>query len=257
MNNGDKKHILLIDDDTSLLVTLSDFLRFEGYEVTTAESGEQGLKKIARATPDLILLDMSMPGMGGIGFLKAISDEEGKPRYPVLVLTARANMAEFFANVDVDGFVAKPCSPEDLLMEVGRILFLRSGAGGEGERHAPAAARKVLLAEDDAAAAGRIRDALVEAGYVVTVAERGPDAIEQAILRRPDVLVIKQILSKMNGAAVAEMLHEMPNTQGIAVVLYDDTGSLVRESRPEGVARVVSSADPLAIAAAVQSVAAA
>ena len=100
-----KKTILLIDDDTSLLVTLSDFLRFEGYDVTTADSGEQGLKRLKTLEPDLIILDMSMPGMGGIGFLKEIS-VVGKPKHPVLVLTARANMAEFFADIDVDGRIA-------------------------------------------------------------------------------------------------------------------------------------------------------
>jgi len=255
MEEREKRKILLIDDDTSLLVTLSDFLRFEGYEVTTSESGEQGLKKIARSIPDLIILDMSMPGMGGIGFLKAISDEDGKPKYPVLVLTARANMAEFFANVDVDGFVAKPCSPEDLLMEVGRILFLRSGRSAEGERRQVAPARKVLLAEDDEEVARRVGEALTEAGFVVSTAGRGPDAIEQAILRRPDILVIKQILSKMNGDAVAEMLHEMPNTRDIAIVLYDDSGRLGSQSRPSGVSRVVLSSEPAALVTAVRAVA--
>ena len=145
-----KRRILLIDDDTSLLVTLSDFLRFEGYDVVTADSGEQGLRKLSRMPlPDLIILDMSMPGMGGVGFLKEISNAEGKPKYPVLVLTARANMAEFFANVEVDGFIAKPCDPNDLLMEVGRIIFLRRGLEEEKAVGSTAEKKKVLIAEDD------------------------------------------------------------------------------------------------------------
>jgi len=115
MQDREKRKILLIDDDTSLLVTLRDFLLFEGYEVATADSGEQGLKRLETFLPDLIVLDMSMPGMGGIGFLQRITRSDGAPRYPVLVLTARASMAEFFANVSVDGFIAKPCDPEDLL----------------------------------------------------------------------------------------------------------------------------------------------
>lgn len=132
MSDIAKRKILIIDDDASLLTTLSDFLSFEGYDIATADSGEEGLARLESLTPDLIILDMSMPGMGGVGFLKAISDARGKPSHPVLVLTARANMAEFFANVDVDGFVAKPCDPNDLLMEVARIIFLRSGGGAGG-----------------------------------------------------------------------------------------------------------------------------
>ena len=225
MNELEKRKILLIDDDTSLLTTLRDFLSFEGYEVTTAASGEQGLKVLDTLEPDLIILDMSMPGMGGIGFLKAVSDARGKPRFPVLVLTARANMAEFFANVDVDGFIAKPCEPGDLLLEVARIIFLRSGVGVEREAAAADRPLKVLLGEDDTLARTRIENALAKNGCKVQVTGRGPDVMEQAIMTRPDVIVLKQVLPGMNGDKVAEMLKLMPNTQNTPIILYDDTGS--------------------------------
>jgi len=250
--DNEKKTILLIDDDTSLLVTLSDFLRFEGYEVITAESGEQGLKRLQGLEPDLIVLDMSMPGMGGIGFLKEVS-VDGKPKHPVLVLTARANMAEFFADVDVDGFVAKPCAPEDLLMEVGRILFLRSGQ--EEQAAAKASPTKVLLGEDDAMVAAKIEECLEDEGMVVTLVEQGPEMIEQAILQRPDIILCKQVLSKMNGDAVADMLRAMPNARAIPFVLYDDSGRLKDDVRPRGVNQVVLSEDPNALLTAVKALA--
>jgi CheY-like chemotaxis protein len=248
--DNEKTTILLVDDDTSLLVTLSDFLRFEGYEVVTADSGEQGLKRLKALDPNLIILDMSMPGMGGIGFLKEIS-VDGKPKHPVLVLTARANMAEFFADVDVDGFVAKPCAPEDLLMEVGRILFLR--AGQEEDVSAASSPVKVLLGEDDAMLASKIEAELEGAGMLVSLVEQGPEVIEQAILQRPDVILCKQLLSKMNGDTVADMLKAMPNTRAIPVVLYDDTGHLKDDVRPTGVSHVVLSEDPKALLSAVKA----
>ena len=223
-----KSKVLLIDDDISLLLMLSDFLKFEGYDVTTADSGEQGLKRIERLDPDLIILDMSMPGMGGIGFLKAISDVDGKPRYPVLVLTARANMAEFFADVDVDGFIAKPCDTQDLLNEVGRIIFLRRGShpsvGRGGDR------RKVLLGEDDEVMLRKLVRGFTDAGYIVETASSGPELIERAIVGRPDAIVCRVVFRGMNGNVAAKMLKEMPNTQAIPVVLYDDTDSAGADS---------------------------
>lgn len=222
MDNQPRRKILLIDDDASLLVTLGDFLKFEGYEVVTADSGEQGLKRLKTMTPDLIVLDMSMPGMGGIGFLKEISSSQGKPIYPVLVLTARANMAEFFANINVDGFVAKPCDPDDLLMEVGRIIFLRSGVDESRGTGAPVPKRKVLLAEDDASVRERLKQALTEAGYLVDTVDNGPETLEKAIVQRPDAIMLKRVLTNMNGDAVARMLGEMPNTKNIPVILYDE-----------------------------------
>jgi len=234
MESRDKKTILLIDDDASLLVTLSDFLKFEGYQVLTADSGEQGLKRLEKVTPDLIILDMSMPGMGGVGFLREVSSSEGKPKYPVLVLTARANMAEFFANVDVDGFVAKPCDPEDLLMEVGRIIFLRSGDGPVSASKPRLGKKKVLLGEDDRMVNENLVLAFTDAGYSVETVFKGPEILEKAIVQKPDAIIVKLVLAGMNGDSVAGMLKEMPNTKDIPVILYDDTGAKVTDAKMTG-----------------------
>ena len=115
------KKILFVDDDPAILQTVGDRLQFEGFVVTKATSGEQALTLLKKMTPDLIILDISMPGMGGIKFLRAISDEQGRPRHSVLVFTARSNMEEFFSTVNVDGFVAKSDDPDKLLREIARI----------------------------------------------------------------------------------------------------------------------------------------
>lgn len=228
VNDKDRKRILLIDDDTSLLVTLSDFLSFEGYNVITADSGEEGLKALEEMPPpDLIVLDMSMPGMGGMGFLRSISTGSGRPAYPVLVLTARANMAEFFADVEVDGFVAKPCDPNDLLMEIGRIIFLRSGTMGEGA----AVEKKVLILGEDRELLNRnLTESLSQAGYMVHPAARGPEVIEKAILERPHAIVLRANLAGLAGKAVADMLKQMVGTRGVPVVIYEATESVSGES---------------------------
>jgi CheY-like chemotaxis protein len=223
MKTGDNKLILLIDDDTSLLLTLSDSLIHEGYEVVTANSGEEGLKQLEQCSPDLIILDMSMPGMGGVGFLREITDESGKPSHSVMVLTARANMADFFANVDVDGFIAKPCDPSDLLMEVGRIIFLRSSEKPVGDPTPPTRGGRILLGEDDPGVQLDITRVLENAGYSVDLASKGPQVLEHSVIDKPDVIVMKRVLQNMNGDAVAEMLGKMPSTQDIPVVLYDDS----------------------------------
>lgn len=253
-----RKQILLIDDDASLRRTLSDFLRFEGYDVIKADSGEKGLEKLKSCSPDLIILDMSMPGMGGVGFLKEIMDDDGKPGYPVLVLTARANMAEFFADVDVDGFIAKPCDPQDLLMEVGRIIFLRSGDGVEAVAGDKRKRRKLLLGEDDSKVSTRLREWFSSRDFIVEVVDKGPEVLERAIVSRPDAIVLKQILEGMNGKAVADMLGVMPNTKNIPVVIYDGTGMPLPEievnAASGGIAGTVESNEPADIQAVVERV---
>lgn len=239
-----KRSILLIDDNTSLLTALGDFLAFEGYDVTAAASGEEGLEKLESMTPDIIILDISMPGIGGIGFLKRISDAEGKPSCPVLVLTARANMAEFFEDVNVDGFIAKPCNPNKLLMEVRRIIFLRHG---EAVTKKTTSSITLLIGENDEDIAKRLSVAFDKKGYSVEVVQTGPEVVERAVTLKPDIVAVKMVLQNMNGKAVAEMLKMMPNTKDIPIVLYDNNSGatlpVISEKRVGGGIRAVVKSD--------------
>jgi CheY-like chemotaxis protein len=88
------KKILLVDDDPNICMMLGDFLMSEGYEISTVHSGEEALTILKQYKPDLIILDMGMPGMGGTGLLEHISAPTGYFPTPVLVLTARSEMAE-------------------------------------------------------------------------------------------------------------------------------------------------------------------
>jgi len=207
----------------SLLVTLGDFLSFEGYNVITANSGEKGLEKLKSFIPDVIILDMSMPGMGGIGFLDEISSKSGKPKYPVLVLTAKANMAEYFANVEVDGFIAKPCSPEDLLMEVSRIIFLRSGEAVEDFEYILVANslkdKRVLIVDTDSSFIEKLEESFEDEGAHAAVVKDGPEMIERAVLWEPEVIVASGVIDGIED--VISTLHMMPKCKNMPIVIYN------------------------------------
>src|SRR4029077_16070984 len=84
-----------------------------------------GLAKLEIFKPDLIILDMNMPRMGGLEFYQKISDQLNQPKYPVLVLTARANMETLFKELNIDGFMAKPFEVDNLLEEINIIIKKR------------------------------------------------------------------------------------------------------------------------------------
>ena len=247
-----KRKILLVDDDTSLLGTLGDFLESEGYAVSLAESGEAAMARLARSAPDLIVLDMSMPGMGGMGVLERIKNADGSMRYPVLVLTARAMMAEYFADKQVDGFIAKPCDPEDLAQEISRILFQKTS-----DPVVPTIepVTSVALAEPDKARHDRMRQALEVAGYDVCSLFTGPDLLESVVLSPPDIVVMRAVLPGQNAEVLAALLNGMSKTSEIPVVVYGAEPSDDGTSRGTGqVARQcvrLASEDPDAVVAAV------
>jgi len=116
------KTILLIDDEIDMQQLTKITLKARGYIVETANNGLEGLSKLETLKPDLIILDMNMPKLGGLGFYQKICNGQGHPLYPVLVLTARANLEQLLVQMNIDGFIAKPFEIDELLRKVDAII---------------------------------------------------------------------------------------------------------------------------------------
>jgi DNA-binding response OmpR family regulator len=213
-----KRKLLLVDDDPSLLTTLGDFLQFEGYEVIPASSGEEALVEMRSAQPDLIILDMGMPGMGGVGFLDRITNPDGSTLVPVLVLTARTSMAEYFADKQIAGFLSKPCDPADLLMEIGRVLFMSPPEIITMEQNKKV--RRVVVSDGDPALLGQLEQEFLKAGFEVVSVSNGFEAIEACIKFTPDALVMRLEQRELSSDEVLKMLHRLPHTRALKAVVY-------------------------------------
>lgn len=245
-----KRNILLVDDDASLLATLGDFLEMEGYGVHKAESGEKALAMLRVLRPDLIVLDMSMPGMGGMGVLEHLQQPDGSMRYPVLVLTARAQMAEYFADKQIDGFIAKPCDPEDLAMEVSRIIFQRGVVAPED---LVPASPVVLVGDPDAEQRELIAGVLRSDSCEVRTFDNGAALLEAAVLEPPGVVLMRLEMGDHNACVIASMLRNMPRTSDLPVIIYG-TGTEETDIEHAGVAdeikcKMLVSSDPQQLAA--------
>jgi DNA-binding response OmpR family regulator len=114
--------ILIVEDNANLAYGLRTGLEIEGYEVQVAEDGETGLERARRWSPDLVMLDLMLPGMDGYRVLKAL--REGGSEVPVLILTARGEEADKVLGfrLGADDYVTKPCGVLELLARVGALL---------------------------------------------------------------------------------------------------------------------------------------
>ena len=126
--------ILVIDDEPSITNLVSAYLKPEGYEVFTAADGNAGLKAARAFKPDLIILDLMLPGMDGIELLSRLRRESN---VYVIMLTARTEETDKIVGLSVgaDDYVTKPFSPRELVARVKaalRRLQIGSGTGGEG-----------------------------------------------------------------------------------------------------------------------------
>jgi two-component system response regulator MprA len=125
--------ILVVDDDPSLRQALKRALRLEGYDVELAAGGAEALDAIAADAPDLVVLDVAMPGLDGLDVSRRL--RSGGNRVPILMLTARDAIGDRVAGLDAgaDDYVVKPFALEELFARV-RALSRRSGAPDQRAR---------------------------------------------------------------------------------------------------------------------------
>ncbi len=125
--SSDTKRILVIEDNPDLAYGLRNNLEIEGYEVEVAKDGVKGLARARAARPDLVVLDLMLPGMDGFRVLRALR-EDGQGM-PVLILTARGEEADKVRGLRLgaDDYVTKPFGVLELLARI-EALFRRAAA---------------------------------------------------------------------------------------------------------------------------------
>ncbi len=128
----EEKKILVVDDEPDILEILAYNLRKEGFQVTTANNGEEGLKKAAEVKPDLIILDIMMPQMDGVEVCRNIRSRKEFDSTLIAFLTAREEDYSQIAALDVGGddYITKPIKPRVLMSRV-KALLRRAGKGDD------------------------------------------------------------------------------------------------------------------------------
>jgi len=119
---GTKRRVLVVDDEDNVTHLVSSALRFDGFETVTADNGTSALAKVAETDPDLIVLDVMMPGLDGLGVLQNL--RSAGSQVPVIFLTARDTANDRIAGLraGADDYVVKPFSVEELLARVHAVL---------------------------------------------------------------------------------------------------------------------------------------
>jgi two-component system phosphate regulon response regulator PhoB len=119
-----QKTILAVDDERDILELLKYNLSKDGYKVVTAESGESALEVIRESNPDLILLDLMLPGMNGLEICRVIKENAQTKHIPIVMLTAKGEEADIVAGLEIgaEDYITKPFSPRVLLARMRAVL---------------------------------------------------------------------------------------------------------------------------------------
>ncbi len=119
-----REKILVVEDDEDILDLIAYNLEKEQYTVLKSNSGEKALARIAKNRPDLLLLDLMLPGMDGLEICKRVKGESATRDIPVLMLTAKGEESDVVAGLELgaDDYMTKPFRPRELIARVRTIL---------------------------------------------------------------------------------------------------------------------------------------
>ena len=194
-----RAHLLVVEDEKDLRELLRYNLERDGFRVTVAENGTQALKLVEAAKPDLILLDLMLPGIDGLEVCRTLTADGQHAKIPIVMLTAKSEEADVVTGLELGAadYVTKPFSPRVLLARIRNVLK-RSKAARDGVvEPASAVIRVDNLTVDPARHEVRVGDQPVD----LTATEF---KLLSLLTRRPGcVFTRSQIIEAIHGRKVA------------------------------------------------------
>lgn len=194
--------VLVVDDEPGIRAVLASSLEFEGYAVRTAGDGRAGIAEVERERPDLVVLDVLMPGMDGLTACRRL--RAAYPALPVLMLTARDLTGDRVAGLDAgaDDYLAKPFELDELLARVRALLrrgaLSTEGAADGGARGAGGGHGDHLLAYEDLRMDTLTRE-VTRAGHPIELTRTEYLLLEMFLAHPRQALTREQILRAVWG----------------------------------------------------------
>ncbi len=199
------RQILVVDDDATVRDLMRRFLAREGLDVITAGGGEEGLDLARRIKPDVITLDVLMPGLDGWDVLRLLKADRDLARIPVVMITIVDERTKAYA-LGASDYLTKPID-RDRLHEVLEPF--------RGRRHEG----RILVVEDDPNTRAWLRRALQADGWAVAEAPNGRMALARLEETQADLILLDLIMPEMDGFEFLGELRARPNLRDIPVVV--------------------------------------
>ncbi len=226
-DDADGPTVLVIDDDPNVHELMRRFLGPRGFRVFSAFHGDQGLEQARELRPDVITLDVMMPGKDGWSVLSSLKSDAVLDNIPVVMITMIDDKSIGYA-LGASDYLVKPIERDRLIKVLSRFHPARGG--------------RALVVEDEADIRDVIARHLERAEWSVQTAPNGRVALEMLDDERPDVVVLDLMMPEMDGFEVAEIMRQEPRWQDIPIVVVTamDLDDAEHERLQNSVERILS-----------------
>lgn len=196
--------VLVIDDDPTMHELMRRFLHPRGFRVYSAFHGDQGIEQARALQPDVITLDVMMPGRDGWSVLSSLKADPEVEQIPVVMVTMIDDKSIGYA-LGASDYLVKPIQRDRLVRVLSRYHSARGG--------------QVLVVDDDPRITEVIQRHLERAGWAVKTAENGKVALDMLDDECPDVVLLDLMMPEMDGFEVAEIMRQEPRWQDIPIIV--------------------------------------
>ncbi|HEY2746726.1 MAG TPA: response regulator [Polyangia bacterium] len=213
------RSILVVDDDRYTTYILKGMLVAAGYRVFLAHDGDAALGAAREKKPDLVTVDLRMPGVDGLAVVEILKHDPDTRKMPIVVLSVTDDR-DRAAAVGADAFLQKPIDAEPLLDCIARLLAERGKSR-----------QKILLVDDDPGIRMICRDVLESQGYLVREAGEGENAQKEARRFRPDLVLVDVMMPGMDGFTLAQKLRGDRETSLTPIIFLSARGQTADKVR--------------------------
>lgn len=233
-----KKKIVIVEDEEILLELLRNKLEAAGFSVDVARDGITGLELIKTAHPDLVLLDMMLPGLNGFEILEKMKEVGLLPELPVLIISNSGQPIETERAVELgvrDYLIKVNFDPQEVLVRVNALLEAENGPPLRAGASQGQSRGSILIVEDDVLLQELLDRRFVQEGYAPVKALDADQARRILAGSLPDVILLDLVLPGMDGFVFLEELKKSEKTMHIPVVIISNLGQ--KEEIEKGLAR--------------------
>ena len=252
VSTASKPKILIVDDEPLNVKLLAAMIPSDQFDTDRAYSGEEALEIVTHKPPDLILLDIMMPGLNGYEVTRILKDDPEKRDIPIVLVTAFSGTENEIQGLEAgaDDFLNKSVKSTELLARVKSLLRLKQykeqittrtcsissfTAPGKGKDSAEDEIDlpTILIVEDNRMDAKILERFLEGEPYEIKLANNGEEAISKAQHERVDVILLDLLLPQKDGFEVGRALKDMEHTQNIQIIAT--TGLSDLDSKLKGI----------------------
>jgi len=207
------ENILIVDDEPEMTALLKKFLQRKGYNVSCAANRDEFFHKLEEFKPDLITMDILMPGEHGFQIIEELKDDEKNSDIPIIIISVRADIArEKGKEAGAAAVFSKPLEFEKLYNVIEKIE--------NNQKEESIAGKKVLVVDDEHDSVLLLERILEKEGCIIDTASGGVQGFEKAKQELPDIIIIDINMSGMNGIELLQNIRAYQKLKDIPIMMY-------------------------------------